>query len=273
MALTPSGDEGEYELTLEVEGASDSAGDLLLDDWSAVLDDFRLLMRQLGAEEAVSKSAIRIAITTLSMNSPAKVGLGIRHSKGSAVRVSNMVAGLSEVLSGENLDRVPLQVLRKAETFTRRCTGRHVATTVILSERRYQVTKELHKKLEAEIYGTTLVTAVEGRLEQVSLHDSEVKRFRIYQAADRWVSCLANADFEMQLAGALKQWVVVFGDVFYRAKANDPVRVENITRMDVVGQVSESEVLSALKDLVDEVEAQAEYDALYPQTDHDQHDE
>ncbi len=252
--------EGQHDdIVILADGRSSSAFQTLrFHDWVTLLEKFENLVRRITRDRLDSQptdTAPNLVVSGLSKQSPAAVTLSFddypTELKEEVLGRLRAVMGGGELHEPQrNLQHLSVSTLNSAEDFFKVATRPTVSCTVGLRGDQYPVTSSLSDAIRRELESYVIETEVEGRLDQVALHNSSTKRFAIWPTLDHPVRCQASPEVESQLVAALKEWVAVEGTVSYRANSNIPTKIDHVKSVRVIEVPNDPDaVIRGLQDL------------------------
>jgi len=261
------------DIVILADGQSSSASQTLrFHDWVTVLEKFENLVRRITRDRLDSQStdaAPNLVVSGLSKQSPATVTLSFdaypTELKEEVLDSLRTVMGGGELHETQSdLQGLSVSILNSAEDFFKAATRSTVSCTLGLSGDQYPVTSSLSDAVKRELESYVVETEVEGRLDQVSLHNTSTKRFAIWPTIDHSVRCQASPEVESQLVAALKKWVAVEGTVSYRANSNIPTKIDRVKSVRVIEVPSDPDaVIRDLQDLFTPESLREEFESAW----------
>jgi len=252
--------------------ASSVAQTLQFQDWVAVLEKFENMLHRITKDRMTKQSkdtTPNLIVSGLSKQSPATVALSLdayptelKENVLGSLRIV-MGGGVSDEPQG-SLHDLSESILNSAEAFLKVATRSTVSCTLGLRGDQYPVTASLSEAIKRELESYVVETEVEGRLDQVSLHNDKTKHFAIWPTSDRLVRCHASLEVEPLLVGALRKWVAVEGTVSYRANSNIPTKIDHVKSVRVIDVPSDPDaVIRDLQDLVSPESLREEFESAW----------
>lgn len=184
---------------------------------SAFLEEFAAFFREVDREEAGGNATLDLFISTLSLNSPARIGFSARPKRRGrdlsrrVVRTCTRAIRIVEA-GGERPAGVNDAALTHLQRIAQQTTSDIPTVTmeVPVDREKSTISRQTDSNVERLLHYEFSIGSIEGRLEALTIHDEN--RFTIYDAVSGvGVRCYFDDDDLRRVQDAVGRKVIVYG--------------------------------------------------------------